>query len=378
MTQDRAVGAGQEDAGSAATAAHRAPFPARARMSDVAAAAGVSTTTVSLVLSGKAGTSIPMPTQERVLRASRVLGYRANTLARGLRIRSSDTIGFVSDVIASTPFAGAMIHGAHQAAAAAGKLLLIVNTERDPDVEARAIDTLHGRQVEAIIYATMFHRVVEPPSALREAHWVVLDSRTTDSRDSWVVPDEEGGAYAATTMLVDLGHLRIGYLQDVHRGPAAEERLAGYRRALTDSGLGFDPELVAEDRDQPFGGAAAAAALLALPEPPTALFCYNDRMAMGAYRAARRAGLSVPEDLSIVGFDNQDQIAPWLDPPLTTVQLPHEALGRWAVEHLLGVLSGDIEGPRQQRMRCPLVLRDSVAPPRDRTGGSPAPRRERS
>ena len=94
-------------------------------------------------------------------------------------------------------------------------------------------------------------------------------------------------------------------------------------------------------------------------------------MAMGAYRAVRHAGLRIPDDVSIIGFDNQDQIAPWLEPPLSTVQLPHEAMGRWAVEHLLGVLSGDIEGPRQQRMHCPLVIRDSVAPPRDRTGLMP-------
>ena len=344
-------------------------------MSDVAAAAGVSTTTVSLVLSGKAGSSIPMPTQERVIEASRALGYRTNALARGLRTQSTDTIGLISDVIASTPFAGEMIHGAHQAAAAADKLLLIVNTERDPDVETKAIDTMHERQVDAIIYATMFHRVVEPPIALREAHWVVLDSRTTDPRDSWVVPDEEGGAYAATNLLIEAGHERIGYLMDIHRTPAAEERLGGYRRALTDAGLEYDPGLVADDRDNPFGGHAAADVLLELTDRPTALFCYNDRMAMGAYRAARRAGLSIPHDLSIVGFDNQSQIAPWLDPPLSTVQLPHEAMGRWAVEHLLGVLSGDIEGSRQQRMECPLVVRDSVAPPRDGAGVSPRPTR---
>ncbi|MFV2064884.1 MAG: LacI family DNA-binding transcriptional regulator [Chloroflexota bacterium] len=374
MTQDRTVTVGNEfteEAASAASAPPAQPLPRRrARMSDVAQAAGVSTTTVSVVLSGKAGTSIPTATQERVLEASKALGYRTNALARGLRTRNTDTIGLISDTIASTPFAGAMIHGAHQAAAEAGKLLLIVNTERDPDVEAKAIDTMHERQVDAIIYATMFHRMVEPPAALREAHWVVLDSRTTDSRDSWVVPDEEGGAYAAANLLIDAGHQRISYVLDIHHTPAAEERLCGYRRALTDAGLEYDLGLVAEDRDTPFGGHAAAASLLDRRDRPTALLCYNDRMAMGAYRAARDAGLSIPQDISIVGFDNQDQIAPWLDPPLTTVQLPHEEMGRWAVKHLLGVLSGDIEGPRQQRMACPLVLRDSVAPPRSQRGTS--------
>jgi LacI family transcriptional regulator, galactose operon repressor len=339
-------------------------------MSDVAAASGVSTTTVSMVLSGKAGTSIPTSTQERVLDASRNLGYRANAVARNLRIRTSDTIGLVSDVIASTPFAGAMIHGAHQAAQAAGKLLLIVDTDRDADIETKAIDTLHDRQVDAIIYATMYHRVIEPPASLREAAWVVLDSRTEDPADSWVVPDEAGGAAAATRHLIEQGHRRIGYLRDSHHNPADIERLAGYRRTLDEAGVAFDPELVVEDLDNPFGGHAAAARLLRLADPPTAIQCYNDRMAMGAYRAVRHAGLSIPGDLSVVGFDNQSQIAPWLDPPLTTVQLPHEAMGRWAVEHVVGVLGGEIEGPRQRRMECPLVVRESVTPPRHPGGTS--------
>lgn len=339
-------------------------------MSDVAAASGVSTTTVSLVLSGKAGSSIPAPTQERVLDASRELGYRANAVARNLRNQTTDTIGFVSDVIATTPFGGAMIHGALRAAHAAGKLLLIVDTEQDRDIEVTAIDTMHARQVDAIIYATMFHRVIEPPSALGETVWVVLDSRTEDAADSWVVPDEGGGAYSATRHLIEQGHGRIGYLRDIHHNPADVERLAGYQQALDDSGIAFDPALVAEERDNPFGGHAAAARLLELPDAPTALQCYNDRMAMGAYRAIRHAGKSIPDDISVVGFDNQSLIAPWLEPPLTTVQLPHEAMGRWAVEHVVGVLSGAIEGPRQRRMECPLVARDSVSPPRAMRGTS--------
>ena len=103
--------------------------------------------------------------------------------------------------------------------------------------------------------------------------------------------------------------------------------------------------------------------------------CYTDRMAMGAYRAIRRAGLSNPDDVAIIGFDKQDQIAPWLDPRLTTMALPHEQMGRWAVEHLLRVLSGEAEGPRQMRIECPLVVRKSVAPPRDGAGVLPRPTR---
>jgi len=344
-------------------------------MSDVADAAGVSTTTVSLVLSGKAGTSIPDVTKERVFEASRALGYRTNAVARNLRRQSSETIGLVSDTIASTPFAGLMIHGADQIAAAAGMTLMIVNTERDMDVEARAIDTMLARQVDAIVYATMWHQIVEPPVGLKEVHWVALDARTPDPDDSWVVPDDEGGGHAATAHLIEAGHRRIGYIREANPYPADPERFAGYRRALEEHGIEFESDLVSVDKNDPFGGHAAAARLLALEEPPTAIQCYTDRMAMGAYRAIRRAGLSIPDDISVIGFDNQDQIAPWLDPPLTTMQLPHEAMGRWAVEHLLGVLSGETEGPQQQRMDCPLVVRDSVAPPRHGAGVPPRPTR---
>jgi len=355
-----------------------APRRRRARMSDVAKAAGVSTTTVSLVLNDKAGSSIPDITKERVFEASRALGYRTNAVARNLRRQSSETIGLISDTIASTPYAGLLVHGADQVAAAAGMTLMIVNTERDPEVETRAIDSLLARRVDGLIYATMWHQVVEPPPELKEIPSVLLDSRSGDPTDSWVVPDEELGGYSATSYLIANGHRRIGYIHEDNQYPANPERLAGYRRALEEHGIDFEPELVAIDLNDPFGGTAATARLLDLPEPPTAIQCFTDRMAMGAYRAIRRAGLSVPQDISVIGFDNQDQIAPWLDPPLTTMQLPHEAMGSWAVEHLLRVLSGEAEGPQHMRMECPLVVRDSVAPPRDGAGRPPRPKRERS
>jgi LacI family transcriptional regulator len=352
-------------ADSPARSAEMSTMRRRTRMSDVARAAGVSTTTVSLVLNDKAGSSIPDATKERVLAASRALGYRANAVARNLRRQSSETIGLISDTIASTPYAGLMIYGADQIAASAGMTLMIVNTERDPEVEARAIDNMLGRQVDAVIYATMWHQVVHPPPALKEIPSVLLDASSLDPADSWVVPDEELGGFTATAHLIEHGHRRIGYIQEQNGFPAQALRLAGYRRALEEHGIGFDPQLVTTGANDPFGGHAAAAHLLAQPEPPTAIQCHTDRMAMGAYRAVRRAGLTISNDLSIIGFDDQDQIAPWLDPPLTTMQLPHEAMGRWAVEHLLRVLSGEARGPRQQRLECPLVVRESVAPPRD-------------
>ncbi len=333
-------------------------------LKDVAQRADVSLTTVSLVLTGKAGANIPEATQARVLAAAAEIGYRPNAMARGLRRGRSDTFGFISDEIATTPFAGAMIQGAQDAAWEAGIVLLLVNTGRDRRIEARGLELMHERQVDALIYATMYHQIVDPPPALREGPAVLLDARAHDASLASVVPDEAAGAYAAIELLARAGHRRIGFVQDIEPIPATRDRLEGYRRALGDNGLSFDPDLVVLAPSNAHGGCEAALRLLDLPDAPTALFCFNDRMAMGAYRAIAGHGLRIPEDVSVIGFDDQEQIAPWLVPALTTVALPHYKMGRWAVEFLLEVLEGGTPGTPQHRMACPLVERDSVSAPR--------------
>lgn len=336
------------------------------RMDDVARAAGLSRTTVSLVLSGKAGPNIPEVTRQRVRAAAAELGYVPNALASGFRRNTSDSIGLVSDVVATTPFSVRMLRGAQEVAWAAGKLLMVVNTENDPDLERAAITQLLERRVDGILYATLAYAVVDPPPALEAVPTVLMDARARDVSLPSVVPDDHAGGRAATQHLVDAGHRRIGYISDPG-GPAATERLEGYLEVLREAGVEPDPALIAGGPGDAAGGVTAAGVLLDLAEPPTAIFCFNDRMAMGAYRAARHRGLSIPGDLSIVGYDNHDVIAPWLDPPLTTVELPHLEMGRWATRHLLDLLDGTIPAgapPTQHRMHCPLIVRDSVAPPR--------------
>jgi LacI family transcriptional regulator len=190
---------------------------------------------------------------------------------------------------------------------------------------------------------------------------VLLDARSTHQTLSSVAPDEQGGAQAAVGHLAELGHRRIGFLQSSGRVPAAGERLAGYRAALAAHGLDYDPALVVRALDEHEGGLAAATELLARPDRPTALFCFNDRMAAGAVLAARRLGLSVPDDLSLVGFDNEQIVALLVDPPLTTVQLPHYDMGRWAMEHLLELIGDPTVRAEHYRMPCPLVVRSSAA-----------------
>ncbi|GGV44879.1 alanine racemase [Kitasatospora herbaricolor] len=338
----------------------------RVGIKDVAAAAGVSATTVSHILNAVEGKRINPETRRSVLQAAEQLGYQPNKLARGLRLSRSSTVGFLSDEIATTPHAGQIIRGAQEAAAERGLLLLMLNTGGDRDLEHKEIALLLQHRVDGILYASMYHRVVEVPEPLRSVPTVLLDARSHDPAFSSVVPDEEQGGHTATRALLAHGHRRIGFVTNSDDIPASRGRLAGYRAALSEAGIDFDAGLVVADISDAPGGYRAARTLLAAPNRPTALFCFTDRMAMGAYRAAAELGLVVPRDLSVIGFDNQELISENLFPALTTVALPHYEMGARAIAQLQAVIDAPepAAGPRSQEMlHCPLVTRDSVAPP---------------
>lgn len=309
-------------------------------------------------------TSISGDTQQRVLDAAQSLGYRPNALAKSLRSNRSGTIGFVSRDIVTTPYAGALIHGAQAIAEKHDHVLLLANTSDDPGSERQAVQTLLDRRIDAAIFATMYHQVIDPPAELTGTPFVVLNSRPTGESDHcWVAPDETGAARAVIAHLIDAGHRRIGYIDAADNPPAAVERRAGYYQELETRGLKPCPPhgpIVASTDTA--GGVAAATEILTRADRPTAVFCFNDLLATGVYIAARRLGLSIPRDLSIVGFDNQVLVAESIDPGLTTVQLPHEEMGRWAMEQVLRLLDGE-HGAQSKRMPCPLVERGSVAPP---------------
>ncbi len=333
-------------------------------MKDVAKQAGVSQTTVSFVLNHVENANIPAETQSRVWAVIEELGYRPNAMARNLRSNRTHTFGFISDVVATTPFAGQIIQGAQDAAWQQNYLLLVVNTGGDQAVKQAAVDTLLERRVDGILYATMYHRAVFPPPQVREVPTVLLDCYVEDRSLPSVVPDEVNGGYVATIALLQKGHKRIGLINNLQPVPAMVGRQTGYRQALAEFGIAFDETLVTKQSSDPPGGYAGLQKLMALPTPPTALFCFNDRMAMGAYRYAHENNLRIPTDLAVVGFDNQELIAPYLEPPLTTMALPHYAMGQWAVQHLLALIEKpeDQNGhsPVQQLCVCPLIERSSI------------------
>ncbi len=337
-------------------------------MKDVAKRAGVSQTTVSFVINNVETANIPAETQARVWSVIEELGYRPNANARNLRSNRTQTIGFISDVVVTTPFAGQIIQGAQDAAWERNYLLLVVNTGNKRDVELAAIDMLLERRVDGILYATMYHRSVSPPPQIGEAVTVLLDCYVDDGSLPSVVPDEVRGGYEATLAMLKKGHRRIGLINERSPVAAMHGRQAGYKQALAAYGIAYDPALVVYQLTEPSGGRSGVQELMALPEPPTGVFCFNDRTAIGAYRYAQEFGLRIPDDLAVVGFDNQDMSAPYLEPPLTTMQLPHYAMGQWAVQHLLSLIekpethNGHPPGhpPVQHLCECPLIERASI------------------
>ena len=333
----------------------------RATLADVARLAGLSPTAASMILNGRPDTRLSQDAHDRVNAAAQALGYRPNVAARGLRTDKTLTIGFISDVVATTRFASGLIKGALEAAEAAGHVVLVLETGGDPAREAEAIAAVLDRQVDGIIFATMRARELFVPEIPTNTAVVMLNA-TTPRYSTSVLPDEFAGGEQAVRLLLEGGH-RDGIAllgqndeveRDAFRSATVARRVAGIRKGMADAGLSF----VAEESIwlwEPDEGYRATRALLERRSGIKALLCMNDRIAFGAYQALTEAGLSVPGDVSIVSFDN-DELAAYLRPGLTTVGLPHEAMGRRAVELLLaGENVGEVLVP------MPVVKRASIA-----------------
>lgn len=330
-------------------------------MWQVAERAGVSQATVSLVLNNVEGNRVAEATRNRVLDAVKDLDYRTNAFAKSLRSGESGMIGFISDEVASAPFAGQLLKGAQLSAWETGNVILSVDTYNEPGLEAAAIDMMRSYRVRGVVYASMYHRLLDLPVSLEGIPTVIVNAQDRTGAVPSVFPDEELGGYAATRHLIEAGHTRIAMIniQDEDSDlPAGIGRLSGFRRALTEAGLTEHPEWIRHGSGIVEDGLAITAELLSATDRPTAIFCGNDRTAWGAYRAIERLGLRVPDDCAIVGFDNHEMIAPYLDPGLTTVELPYEQMARTGLEILL---AGGGEQPSRTPIECSLILRGSVS-----------------
>ena len=327
------------------------------RMDDIARRVGVSRAAVSFVLNNRPDASISEATRKKILDAAAELRYRPHAGARALAAQRSGLLGFLTEIVTSA-FGPEMVRGAQEEAWREGKFLLIAATEGRPEFEEPAIERLLEQRVEGLIFASSWHTEVSLPRAAYDVPVVLAHCFDAERRLPAVLPDEVGGGYSATRRLLDAGHERIG-LANLPASVAADGRYAGYVQALTEAGIAVDPEIVLSAGAMADGGYESAMELLGLPHRPTAIFCGNDRMAMGAYEAVKERGLAIPGDVAVVGFDDQQIISEYLRPKLTTVELPFEAMGAHAVK-LLGKLARGEEIPAQTILECPLVERASV------------------
>lgn len=352
------------------------PPARRPTSADVAALAGVSRATVSMVLNGRVEGTVAAATQQRVLDAAEQLGYTRSALAISLKQQHTRTIGLITDEIATSPFAGRMARAASMTAAQRDYLVITVDLSLRDHSVADAARLLAERQVDGLIYATMGRVRVRVPQIPPGLPLVLLncelDSAAGEEQLPTVVPDDYHGARRATRRLLDVGHERIVMLSGDDRSLAVLEREAGFRDELAEAGMSARILAAGWQMDD---GYRTSRSLLAEDQPPTGLFCIRDRVAAGAIHAAACEGLEVPHDLSVIGFDDEDFFAEKLTPPLTTMALPHEQMGQRAMSLLLERLepTGDrAQGsagepevfPRERFLiDCPLVERESVGRP---------------
>jgi LacI family transcriptional regulator len=332
-------------------------------MTDIAREAGCSQATVSFVLNDVPGIRLSNETRRRVVETARRLGYGAVApRAEAKRVRQARRIGFVVDQLATSPEAVQAIDGLSQAAQATGDLVFVSQTRNDPEAEQALIETFVDQGVTALVYMTIFTREVEVPKALKDLHIPVLLLNCYAPGQAFpaVVPSEIAGGQRATHHLITRGHRRIATITGEIWMEAAQDRLKGYRRALATADIPFDGDLVFEGDWSASAGYDATRKILELQDVPTAIFCQNDRMAIGCYEALKEAGYVIPRDMSVVGYDDEE-IARHLHPQLTTSVLPHRAMGQWVAEQLAEGEGGHYP---LTKLECPLVERASVDVPR--------------
>ncbi len=291
------------------------------------------------------------------------LGYRPHALARGLAARRSKTIGLlITDIL--DPYFAEIVRGAQERAESAGYVVLLGDASVHTAAEDLLVKRLLERRVDGLIVASSRTTEAYAGQLKSEDIPVVCINGPLHQFPHAVQIDQGTGARLAIEHLARLGHRRIGHVTGPAGVPTRAERLASYKSAVREAGLAFDPALVVGGIGTLEESRAAAARLLHLDDPPTAIFAYNDRWAIGCYQAIRGAGLRIGADVSVVGFDDI-VMTEWVDPPLTTVSQPRSEMGRIALDLLLTVLGGGA-APKLVVVQPRLVVRESTGPMRSR------------
>jgi LacI family transcriptional regulator len=330
----------------------------RVTLHDVAAAAGVSKSTVSRILDERLPRS-DSKTARRVREVARELGYMRDLSAASLRRGKTMTIGVVVPRLTDTVMA--MLYEAlARACGRSGQFAIVATTDDEPGADRAAAETLLHRGVDGLVLSTA--RIDgDFPAELAERGVPFVLALRTDGKSLSSVGDDRLGGYLATRHLLDLGHRRIGLIAGPAYASSSRGRVEGYREAMAEAGVEVDPAWIVESTFGIDSGAEAAEALMKLPQPPTAIFAVNDNTAIGAFSALRRLDLAIPEDISLVGY-NDIPLVSRLSTPLTSVRVPFDQIAGAALDLLSNGPSGN-----QDRIRVAtptLIPRRSTAAPR--------------
>jgi LacI family transcriptional regulator, repressor for deo operon, udp, cdd, tsx, nupC, and nupG len=316
---------------------------------------------VSRALSGSS--QVNVETAARIRKIAENAGYRASAAARSLVMGHSNTIGVVVTNIAD-PFVAGVVSGIEDMAEKRGYSVFLANSNAEAEREVRVVRSFEERRVDGIIVTSSRVGVLYTPLMERlQIPVVLLNNQHPSQFVHSVLIDNLEASFGATRHLIRLGHRRIAYLGDRFGYQSDTERCTGYRRALEEAGIKAAREMVVQGDGRPEGGEQAMAKLLALPKRPTAIFCYNDMSALGAMRQIRAYGLKVPDDVSVVGFDDL-YFSQYLEPPLTTVRQPMRQMGRMAMETLLHIFDGP-HSTHNLKVEGQLIVRQSTASPKE-------------
>ncbi|MBM9603102.1 LacI family DNA-binding transcriptional regulator [Desulfopila inferna] len=332
-------------------------------MIDVAKLAGVSTATVSRFINSP--DTVREATQKKITRAMKTCNYKYNALARGFATKKSNTIGLIIPTISNPVFADST-QGIQDFADKRKMQVILGNSYYKYDQEEKLVKILRERQVDGLIITTTNLKGDVLKTLLDENFpFVLLFSTVKGGPISAVGVDNYRGGYLATEHLITLGHKRIGMLAGSFAiTDRSYHRWHGYRQCLNNYGISYDKKLLAQTEYSLAGGRDSVKKLLALKTPPTAVFCSNDYLALGAMKGAREMGLRLPDDLSIVGFDDM-QTASYLIPALTTIRQSAYKMGESAAELLFQRMESPGK-PVQRMLESSLIIRESTTTPPDR------------
>jgi DNA-binding LacI/PurR family transcriptional regulator len=307
---------------------------------DIAKAAGVSHSTVSRALSESP--LVSAETKARIQRLAREMGYSPDAQARSLVMGRTQTLGVVVTTI-TDPFIAEIVQAIERTAHNHGYSVILASSNAEPEREIAAVEMLHSKRADGVVVTSSRVGALYQDHLDRLGVPVVLINSHSEQRGPYMFSinvDNQHGGWLATKHLIEQGHRTIAYIT----GPADHSddlgRLLGYRKALRQADIKFNPGLVVAGTGRAGGGERALPELLALEEPLTAVFCYNDMTAIGVLRAARQIGISVPGELAVVGFDDIP-LALYVQPPLTTISQPKPEMGKRATEMVLVLLSSD-------------------------------------